>query len=217
MHVFPWLVSSLVLLSAGVASAESEPLPAAEAARAASAEPAPDAAPWRLHASYDLGVLSFGGLGVHAGLAHGPWSAAAGFYRFESKDMFGGALGGFGDDFKLHVDFIAAAQLGYFFNGDTDRGWYATLIYHAKQQTVTERSSGADAVLVSHLVGPELGYVWNFFAGAFLRPRLGVLYYAKSPQPGRKPVEIGGVAYDNPTHTWIDAYITADLGYEFDL
>jgi hypothetical protein len=30
-------------------------------------------------------------------------------------------------------------------------------------------------------------------------------------------VEIGGAEYDNPTHTWIDAYVTADLGFEFDL
>ena len=59
------------------------------------------AQPWSLQASYDLGVLSFGGIGVHAGVSKGPWAASVGYYRFESKEMFGGALGGFGEDFKL--------------------------------------------------------------------------------------------------------------------
>ena len=175
------------------------------------------AQPWSLQASYDLGVLSFGGIGVHAGVSKGPWAASAGYYRFESKEMFGGALGGFGEDFKLHVDYIASFELGYYFNGDTNQGWYATAIYQAKQQTVTHAPTGDEAELTSHLLGPEIGYEWRFLAGAFLKPRLGVLYYVKSPQPGRNPVNVGGASYDNPTHTWVDAYITADLGYEFDL
>jgi hypothetical protein len=162
-------------------------------------------------------VLSFGGLGVHAGVARGPWTAELGLYRFESKNLFGGALGGFDDDFRLHVDFIIAAQMGYFFNGVRNEGWYGKLIYQAKQQTVTVVASGVEKALFSQLVGPEVGYEWDVFAGLVLRPRLGVLFYAQSPQPGRKPVNVGGLSYDNPTHNWIDAYITVDLGYELDL
>lgn len=175
------------------------------------------AQPWSLQASYDLGVLSFGGIGVHAGVSKGPWAASVGYYRFESKEMFGGALGGFGEDFKLHVDYIVGAEFGYFFDGQTNDGWYATAIYQAKQQTVTHVPTGDEAVLTSHLLGPEIGYEWKFLGGAFLKPRLGVLYYVKSPQPGRNPINVGGASYDNPTHTWVDAYITADLGYEFEL
>ncbi len=167
----------------------------------------------RLHAEYDLGVLALGGIGVHAGPNRGPWTTAVGFYRFESKS----ALGGFDEDFKLHVDYIAAAQVGYFFDGQSDSGFYGKLIYQLKQQTVTHQASGAERALVSHLIGPEVGYEWDLWAGLFVRPRLGVLYYAKSPQPGREPVAVGSGRYDNPTHNWVDAYVTADLGYEFDL
>ncbi|MEY2935765.1 MAG: hypothetical protein RL033_6514 [Pseudomonadota bacterium] len=172
---------------------------------------------WRPHASLDLGVLSFGGLGAHAGVARGPWTAELGFYRFESKSALGGLLGGFDDEFSLHVDFIVAAQLGYFFNGEQNEGWYGKLIYQAKQQTVTVVESGAEKALFSQLVGPEVGYEWDVFGGLLLRPRLGVLFYAQSPQPDRKPVNVGGLSYDNDTHKWIDAYITVDVGYEFDL
>ena len=224
MRPFAFLaLSSIVLLQAGLASAEVLPETAAaksasgvELAPAQAEEHAADEA-WRLQASYDLGVLSFGGLGVHAGAAKGPWAAQAGFYRFESKNLFGGALGGFGDEFTLHVDFIVAAQVGYFFNGETNDGWYGKVIYQVKQQTVTHEASGDERALISHLVGPEVGYEWDIWGGIFLRPRLGVLYYAKAPQPGREPVLVGGAEYDNSAHTWVDAYITADLGFEFDL
>ena len=213
------LLSSLVLsaLAASPALAREAGLVAPSDAAGELSKTASDEPSWRPHASYDLGVLSFGGLGVHAGVARGPWTAELGLYRFESKNLFGGALGGFDDDFRLHVDFILAAQVGYFFNGVQNEGWYGKLIYQVKQQTVTVIQSGVDKALLSQLVGPELGYEWDFFAGLVLRPRLGVLFYAQSPQPGRKPVNVGGLSYDNPTHTWIDAYITVDLGYEFDL
>lgn len=190
--------------------------PAAEPAQP-TVEPLAEHSEWSPHVSVDLGVLSFGGLGTHAGVARGPWTAELGFYRFESKNALGGAIGGFDDEFGLHVDFILAAQLGYFFNGESNQGWYGKVIYHAKQQTVTVLESGAHRALFSQLVGPELGYEWDFFAGLLLRPRLGVLFYAQSPQPGRKPVNVGGLSYDNPTHTWVDAYFTVDLGYEFEL
>jgi hypothetical protein len=226
MHKLALPLASLILSYVGTSHAQS--LPAGPTAPEAAPEAAPtgDGAaaavvathqPWRARASYDLGVLSFGGIGVHAGVAQGPWTVAAGFYRFESKNLFGGALGGFDEAFTLDVDFIAEAQVGYFFNGAVDEGFYGALIYQAKQQTVTHRASGDEAVLTSHLVGPEVGYEWDIFGGLFLRPRLGVLYYAKSPQPGRDPVNIGGARYDNATHTWVDAYVTADLGFELDL
>jgi hypothetical protein len=213
------VVSGLVLSALFAAPARASELPPEGGGEASTPSPNVGAAeqPWRPHASYDLGVLSFGGLGAHAGVARGPWTAELGVYRFESKNLFGGALGGFDEEFRLHVDYIVAAQLGYFFNGAENEGWYGKLVYQAKQQTVTVIESGAEKALFSQLVGPEVGYEWDFFAGLVLRPRLGVLFYAQSPQPGRKPVNVGGLSYDNPTHTWIDAYITVDLGYEFDL
>jgi hypothetical protein len=215
-------VLTLVSATAARALEAAPPAPAAAAppadgAGAAAAPSREEERAWRLQASYDLGVLSFGGIGLHAGVAHGPWAANAGFYRFESKNLFGGALGGFPDEFALHVDFILAAQVGYYFNGEANDGFYGKLIYQLKQQTVTHEASGETAVLSSQLLGPEVGYEWDFFAGLFLRPRLGVLLYVDSPQPGRRPVNIAGAEYDNPTHNWVDAYITADLGYEFDL
>lgn len=210
MRTLNLLLSAFALLAARpalAATTESEPGPVVQGTERAG-EPR-----LRLHAEYDLGVLALGGIGVHAGVNHGPWTTGLGFYRFESKS----ALGGFDDDFKLHVDYIAAAQVGYFFNGKTDDGFYGKVIYQLKQQTVTHKASGAERALTSHLIGPEIGYEWDFWAGLFVRPRLGVLYYAKSPQPGRDPVTVGGGRYDNPTHNYIDAYVTADLGYEFDL
>jgi hypothetical protein len=209
------LVTCLTLLSATPALAEAAPETTTLAETPGAT--APDADHWRLHAEYDLGVLSFGGLGVHAGVARGPWTTGLGFYRFESKNLFGGALGGFDDAFTLHVDYILAAQIGYFFNGETNDGFYGKLIYQAKQQTVTHIATRDQASLTSHLLGPELGYEWDFFAGFFLRPRVGALYYVKPPQPGRDPVPVGGAEYDNPTHNWVDAYVTADVGFEFDL
>ncbi len=163
----------------------------------------------------DAGLMAFifPGVGVSVGASRGPWQGAVGFYRFESSPGFGG----FDDEFRLFVDYIGLVQASYFVNGRRAEGIYLRAAYQAKQQTVRLKSNGAEKALTSHLVGPEVGYRLKFYRGFFVIPRVGVLYYVKSPQPGREPVQVGGAAYDNPSHKWVDAYFTFDLGFAFDL
>ena len=83
-------ITAAAVLSTNRAQAQSQSLPGAvlagsgvaDAAPADSASPNPaKAQPWSVQASYDLGVLSFGGIGVHAGVSKGPWAASASYYR----------------------------------------------------------------------------------------------------------------------------------------
>jgi hypothetical protein len=82
---------------------------------------------------------------------------------------------------------------------------------------VTENSSGSSVALYSQLLGPELGYEWNFFQGLYIAPRIGALYYLQSPQgSSHDPVLVGGSQYDNPKHRLFDLYYTLLIGWNFD-
>ena len=93
-------------------------------------------------------------------------------------------------------------------------------MYHNKMQIVTEKSSGISKKLNSDLLGMEIGYVWYVYKGFYLTPRLGALYYIKSPQ-GRsnKPVQIGNSLYDNDRHKIWDTYFipTLSIGYSLSI
>jgi len=231
-----YLITGLVaaaLLAAPIqsnASAHPEPSTAPERGRTASESAGPPsgvvASPsgatlevkereaWRWHGflEADLGVLAMsGGIGLFAGPAYGPFRAAVGFYRFDSPSK---ALGGVPDGFELKVNWLLSVDAAYFIAQDDLRGAYVRVAYQEKEQRVLNVSNGARTYLRSRLVGPEVGYVWNIGAGAYLAPRVGALYYLRSPQPGGTPILVGGRLYDNDRHKRWDLFATVGLGIQ---
>ena len=66
--------------------------------------------------------------------------------------------------------------------------------------------------------GLELGYVWKIYRGLYVAPRIGALYYFKSPQGSdNQPIQIGDRKYDNSRHKVFDTYFipTLDVGYSW--
>jgi hypothetical protein len=167
---------------------------------------------WRGFLEADLGVLLMsGGTGLFAGPAYGPFRAAVGFYRFDSPSK---ALGGVPDGFELKVNWLLSVDAAYFIAQDGVGGPYVRVAYQEKEQRVLNLSNGARTFLRSRLAGPEVGYVWNFGSGFYVAPRLGGLYYLRSPQPGGAPILVGGRSYDNERHKRWDLFATVGLGVQ---
>ena len=179
------------------------------------AEPAPDKKIEKtgISIALDGGVALFGGLGIHANWYYKNIFFGTGFYRFPSNPEFGG----YDPKFNLFVDYIFAAQAGWYFWPGNKKGFYLAMIYHIKRQTVTEVSSGNSVRLYSQLIGPELGYEWNFWGPVYIAPRIGALYYIQRPQGyAGAPVSVGNSSYDNPNHKIWDLYYTLSIGVNLD-
>jgi hypothetical protein len=120
------------------------------------------------------------------------------------------------DGFDLTIEYIYSAHYSYFWSGKTDKGLYTRIMYHNKKQIVTEKISGISKNLYSDLIGLELGYVWYLYKGFYINPRIGALYYLKSPQgKDNNPVLIGNSLYNNDRHKTWDTYFipTISIGY----
>jgi hypothetical protein len=90
-------------------------------------------------------------------------------------------------------------------------------MFHIKQQGLTNEATGAHRDLDSLAAGLELGCLWKVWKGLYVVPRVGALYYVKTPQPGNAPVQIGDRAYDNSRHKTWDTYFipTLSVGYSW--
>lgn len=70
------------------------------------------------------------------------------------------------------------------------------MLFHIKQQGVTNDNTGDHRNLNSLATGLELGYVWKLYRGLYIAARIGALYYLKSPQASdNKPIRIGDRDY----------------------
>lgn len=168
----------------------------------------------KLFSETDLGLLIFtGGFTHYFGLRKGPHSIELGRQHFNAPTAF---FSGKPTGFDLRVDYILSLHYSYFWNGKTDAGFFTRVMYHNKKQTVIEKESRISKPLYSDLVGVELGYVYFFSKGFYVTPRIGALYYLKSPQGGtNQPVKIGERFYDNDRHKIWDTYFipTVSFGY----
>jgi hypothetical protein len=172
---------------------------------------------WKIFSELDLGLLALtGGIGIYSGVRKGPHSFELGYHHFKSPEAFGGTP----EEFDLKVDYIYSVNYSCFWNGKTDKGLYTRFMYQNKKQNVTEQSSGISKNLYSDLVGAELGYVFRINKGIYIIPRIGALYYIKSPQgKDNNPVLVGNSYYDNDRHKTWDTYFipTVSIGYSFPL
>lgn len=200
------LLTAAILLSlSAAAQADSTPTVTAQA----------EAPHLGAYASLDVGVLaaldqgaSFGG-----GVVYGPFRAGLNYTTFLSN----ASLGGVPDGFDLRVNYLVGANVAYFIGQKTDKGLYVQGMLHVKQQGVTNQDTGDHVDLDSVAVGVELGYVWKFYKGAYVAPRIGALYYVDKPQPGNQPIQVGDKMYDNGRHHNWDTYFipTLDVGYSW--
>jgi hypothetical protein len=177
----------------------------------------PEKTSWKLFLEIDMGLLAFsGGYSNFFGVRKGPHSFELAYEHFPSPEAFGGTP----DGFNLTVEYIYGIHYSYFWNGKSDKGFYTRFMYQNKKQVVTEESSNISRSLYSNLVGAELGYVWYFYKGLYLAPRIGALYYLQSPQgKDNAPVLVGDSYYDNDRHkTWDTYYIpTLSVGFSLNL
>lgn len=150
---------------------------------------------------------------VSGGVVYGPFRAGLSYATFLSN----AALGGTPDGFSLRVNYLYGAQVAWFPGQKSDRGFYVQGMVHFKEQGVTNLDNGAHEDLFSVATGLELGYVWKFYKGAYVAPRIGALYYVNKPQPGNMPVDVGGKDYDNGRHKDWDTYFipTVSVGYSW--
>lgn len=217
-HVFTLAVGVALSLTAGRARAqEAAAAPPASAATAA-ASPAPELAkPYRLgaHAELDVGILLVmrQGTAFAGGAVWGPFRAGLSYTTFLSDSRFGGTPEGF----TMRVNYIVGFNASYFIGRRTDEGLYVQAMVHVKQQGITNDATGDHRDLSSLATGLELGYVWKVYQGLYVAPRVGALYYVKSPQPGNEPVRIGNRDYDNPRHKVFDTFFipTLSVGYSW--
>jgi hypothetical protein len=161
--------------------------------------------------SIDGGIAALGGIGARVQWWHSRAFVGAGFSRFPSSPEFGG----YGKEFDLMVDHIISAEAGWYFlrHRPGKNGLYSAMVFHLKEQQVTEKASGAAVRLPSLLLGLEAGFEFNFWGPLFITPRVGALYYLVSPQgPSGDPVPVGTSYYDNPTHKVWDLYYTLSIG-----
>ena len=217
-HLKTVLAPSLVLavtLAAFPAFAEDAP-PAAPTARTMS--PGATPAPYRLgaHAEVDAGLMMVmkQSAGIAGGVVWGPFRAGISYSTFLSNASFGGVPEGF----SMRVNYIVGFNASYFIGRRTDDGLYVQAMVHVKQQGITNEATGAHKDLDSLAAGLELGYVWKVFHGLYVAPRVGALYYVKSPQgPHNDPVLIGDREYDNGRHKTWDTYFipTLSIGYSW--
>jgi hypothetical protein len=204
--------SLLVLSLAAPARAEEAPAPAVAAAPQAQPK-----AGYRLGAHFEVDaglllVMKQAG-GFSGGVVYGPFRAGLSYTTFLSNQKFGGAPEGF----ALRVNYIIGINASYFIGRSTDDGLYVQGMFHIKQQGVENIATGAHRDLDSLAVGLELGYVLKVYKGLYVAPRIGALYYVKTPQPGNQPVAIGDRAYDNARHKSWDTYFipTLSVGYSW--
>ena len=211
------LASALFTLSATVAAAEPAATASATVAEQQTATSEPEAESARLgaYAEVDLGILAFldQGTAIAGGVTYGPFRAGLSYASFLSNP----SLGGVPDGFDLRVNRLIGINLAYFIGQATDSGLYVQAMFHIKEQGVTNTASGAHVDLDSLAAGAEVGYVWKFFEGLYVAPRIGALYYVKTPQPGNAPVAVGDRLYDNDRHQSWDTYFipTLSLGYSW--
>jgi len=213
------LAPALFTLSASVAAAEpASTVPASVSDvsdQQTTSEPEAESARLGAYAEVDLGILAFldQGTAIAGGVTYGPFRAGVSYASFLSNP----SLGGVPDGFDLRVNSLLGLNLAYFIGQDTDRGLYVQGMLHIKEQGITNQASGAHVDLDSLAVGAELGYVWKFFEGLYVAPRVGALYYVKTPQPGNAPVAVGDRLYDNDRHHNWDTYLipTLSLGYSW--
>lgn len=217
-----WALLLVPSLSLWATLTRAEPTPASPA----SAPCEPSAAPlattpasdaWQLgaYAELDLGILIFlrQGTAIAGGVKYGPFRAGLSYASFLSNP----ALGGVPKGFDLRVNHLIGLNLAYFIAQDSDDGFYVQAMFHIKQQGVTNKATGAHVDLDSLALGLELGYVWKVYKGLYVAPRVGALYYVKTPQPGNDPVMVGDRTYDNERHKHWDTYYipTLSLGYSW--
>ncbi len=168
---------------------------------------------WGAYAELDLGILVFlkQGTAVSAGASYGPFRAGLSYASFLSNP----SLGGVPEGFDLRVNYLLGFNAAYFIAQDDDEGPYVQAMFHIKQQGVTHGASGAHVDLDSLALGLEVGYVWKFWQGLYVAPRVGALYYVKSPQPDGTPIAVGSASYDNDRHKSWDTYFipTLSVGY----
>lgn len=168
------------------------------------------------HADLDLGILFTmkQGAAFSGGVVYGPFRAGLSYATFLSNSAFGGTPEGF----SLRANYIIGINASYFVAQQTDEGLYVQAMFHIKQQGVTNLSTGDHKNLGSLAAGLELGYVWKIYRGLYVAPRIGALYYLKSPQgSANKPVQVGDRRYDNDRHKVFDTYFipTVSVGYSW--
>src|SRR5262249_27950002 len=134
------------------------------------------------HAEVDAGLMLAmrQSAGLAAGVVYGPFRAGLSYATFLSNNAFGGVP----DGFSMRVNYIVGINAAYFIGQSSDRGLYVQGMFHIKQQGVTNEATGDHKDLDSLAAGLELGYVWKFWKGLYVAPRVGALYYLRTPQPG---------------------------------
>ena len=118
----------------------------------------------------------------------------------------------------MRANYIVGINASYFIGQRTDKGFYVQAMFHIKQQGVTNDATGDHRDLNALASGIELGYVWKIYNGLYVAPRIGALYYLKSPQgPDNNPIRIGDRDYDNDRHKVFDTYFipTVSVGYSW--
>lgn len=168
------------------------------------------------HAEVDLGILAAlrQGTAIAGGVVWGPFRAGLSYASFLSNNDFGGTPEGF----SLRANYIIGINASYFIAQSTDDGLYLQAMFHIKQQGVTNDATGDHEDLDSVAAGLELGYVWKVYQGLYVAPRVGALYYVKSPQgEDNAPIRIGDRDYDNGRHKVFDTYFipTLSVGYSW--
>lgn len=167
------------------------------------------------HFEADLGLMAVmrQSAGLAGGVVWGPFRAGLSYTTFLSNSAFGGTPEGF----SLRVNHIYGINVAYFIGQTTDDGLYLQGMFNIKQQGVTNEATGDHKDLDSLAAGFELGYLWKVYKGLYVAPRIGALYYLKSPQPENTPVQIGDRTYDNARHKDWDTYFipTLSVGYSW--
>ena len=168
------------------------------------------------YAALDVGILLAmkQGAAFSGGAVWGPFRAGLSYATFLSNEAFGGTPKGF----SLRANYILGLNVSYFIAQRTDEGLYVQAMLHIKEQGVTNLGTGDHKDLSSIASGLELGYVWKLYRGLYIAPRIGALYYFKSPQGSdNKPIQIGDRKYDNSRHKVFDTYFipTLDVGYSW--
>jgi hypothetical protein len=207
----PFTIALAVALSAAPARAETPPVPTL-----ASAVPAGPAYRLGAYADLDVGLMLAmkQAAGMSGGVVWGPFRAGLSYSTFLSNKAFGGVPEGF----AMRVNYIIGFNASYFIAKRTDEGLYVQGMFHIKQQGVTNEATGDHRDLSSLAAGLELGYLWKVYKGFYVAPRVGALYYVKSPQgPDNNPIQIGDRAYDNDRHKVWDTYFipTLSAGYSW--
>ncbi len=212
------VAATLALVAVAVARPARADAPPAETTKPVASSSSSSSSEFRLgaHAELDVGTLIAlrQGAAFAGGVVYGPFRAGMSYATFLSNASFGGTPEGF----TMRVNHIVGFNVSYFLGQSSDQGLYVQAMLHLKQQGVTNDANGAHEDLDSVAAGLELGYVWKVYRGLYVAPRVGALYYVKSPQgPDNKPVRIGGRDYDNSRHKVFDTYFipTLSVGYSW--